>query len=613
MTARTEVDARQALTERLVDATPTRGDTKYLGLELGLYQALADLETATEAEVAGHADVALPAAPASGSAAGRRRLPGLRRPDPAAGERRYRLPRPCRGAAGRRQPYRGDSRASSRALAGVFTAAAGGLPHRRWRPLRRLRAAGCGDMPRSTGRCSSTRWPAAGYPPYRRWTGGCGRPDCSTWAAASAPPRSRSPAPTHAQVLGVDLDQASVTEAWTQAADAGVADRVTFLVGDAAHAAAEALFDLVTIFEALHDEGDPVGTLRTARGLLADDGRILVADERVADAFTAPGDPTERFMYGWSILHCLPATLAEHPVEASGTVLRTPTVARWAATAGFTGFEVLPIDNPAVALLPNVRLRRIGHARTPRTTAVTRPRRGPRGRASASMAGLLAARVLADAYAHVTVIDRDQLPQAGSHGVASPRAGTCTRCWLAASRPWRSCCPGSPPTGRPRGADRGRAGQRPLVPQWPPTARPNPYRAGRPAPADLPGGPRARPGAGPAQPAVPGRLRPPRAGHDARGWPRHRDAGCAVGSRAAPRNCSRRPGGRRHRPRLPRPTWLEALGYPRLPTEQETMDGAVPRTYERRRRPASTWGCWTPTPTHPGAARCCWWRVAGGW
>jgi hypothetical protein len=73
---------------------------------------------------------------------------------------------------------------------------------------------------------------------------------------------------------------------------------------------------------------------------------VLVADERVADAFTTPGEPIERFMYGWSVLHCLPATLAEHPVEATGTVPRAPTVARWAAAAGFTGFEVLPIDNP---------------------------------------------------------------------------------------------------------------------------------------------------------------------------------------------------------------------------------------------------------------------------
>ena len=33
-------------------------------------------------------------------------------------------------------------------------------------------------------------------------------------------------------------------------------------------------------------------------------------------------------------------------MEATGTVPRAPTVARWAATAGFAGFEVLPIDNP---------------------------------------------------------------------------------------------------------------------------------------------------------------------------------------------------------------------------------------------------------------------------
>jgi SAM-dependent methyltransferase len=174
-------------------------------------------------------------------------------------------------------------------------------------------------------------------PPARVLDLGCGL-GVSSIALARAYPRVR--------VVGVDLDEASVTEARTTAAEAGVADRVTFRVGDAALVASEAPFDLVTIFEALHDMGDPVGAFRVARALLASDGNVLVADERVADAFTAPGDPLERFLYGWSILHCLPATVAERPVEATGTVLRAPTVARWAAAAGFTGFEVLPIDNP---------------------------------------------------------------------------------------------------------------------------------------------------------------------------------------------------------------------------------------------------------------------------
>jgi hypothetical protein len=89
-----------------------------------------------------------------------------------------------------------------------------------------------------------------------------------------------------------------------------------------------------------------VGTLRSAREALAEGGSVLIADERVADTFTAPGDPVERYMYGWSVLHCLPATLAEDPVEATGTVLRTPTVRRWADAAGYASFDVLPIDNP---------------------------------------------------------------------------------------------------------------------------------------------------------------------------------------------------------------------------------------------------------------------------
>jgi hypothetical protein len=51
-------------------------------------------------------------------------------------------------------------------------------------------------------------------------------------------------------------------------------------------------------------------------------------------------------MYGWSVLHCLPATLAEHPRGGQRRGPARPTLARWAAAAGFTGFEVLPIDHP---------------------------------------------------------------------------------------------------------------------------------------------------------------------------------------------------------------------------------------------------------------------------
>jgi SAM-dependent methyltransferase len=174
-------------------------------------------------------------------------------------------------------------------------------------------------------------------PPARVLDLGCGL-GASSFALAAAYPQI--------SVLGIDLDAASVVEARTADVDAGVANRVTFVVGEVADVAGEGPFELVTIFEALHDMAEPRAVLRSAGEALSEGGSVLIADERVADSFSAPGDLTERLMYGWSILHCLPATLAEGSPEANGTVLRAPTVAGWAAEAGFADCQILPIENP---------------------------------------------------------------------------------------------------------------------------------------------------------------------------------------------------------------------------------------------------------------------------
>jgi hypothetical protein len=81
------------------------------------------------------------------------------------------------------------------------------------------------------------------------------------------------------------------------------------------------------------------------RSLLAGGGVLLIADERVADRFTAPGDEVERVMYGFSVFHCLAVGLEEQPSAATGTAMRADTLREYAEAAGFTGFEVLPIEN----------------------------------------------------------------------------------------------------------------------------------------------------------------------------------------------------------------------------------------------------------------------------
>jgi SAM-dependent methyltransferase len=144
-------------------------------------------------------------------------------------------------------------------------------------------------------------------------------------------------------VTGIDLDSASIDQARRNATDSGMADRVRFEVSDAAGAAAGSGYQLAMLFEALHDMGDPVGALRQVRSALADGAPLLVADERVAEKFVAPGDKVERLNYGWSVLHCLPATRSTSPVVANGTVLRSTTVRQWAREAGFSHVEELPI------------------------------------------------------------------------------------------------------------------------------------------------------------------------------------------------------------------------------------------------------------------------------
>jgi hypothetical protein len=69
-------------------------------------------------------------------------------------------------------------------------------------------------------------------------------------------------------------------------------------------------------------------------------------DERVADTFDPAAGDVERFMYGFSVLHCLPVGLEDQPSAATGTVMRAGTLRGYAKDAGFQDIEVLPLEHP---------------------------------------------------------------------------------------------------------------------------------------------------------------------------------------------------------------------------------------------------------------------------
>jgi 2-polyprenyl-3-methyl-5-hydroxy-6-metoxy-1,4-benzoquinol methylase len=148
-----------------------------------------------------------------------------------------------------------------------------------------------------------------------------------------------------ARVDGYDVDAASIDAARRNAKEYGVDDRVTFTLVDGASVRPEGRYDLVTFFECLHDMPDPVSVLAGGRRLVADDGTVLVMDEKVAEKFFAPGDEVERMMYAYSIFVCLPDGMSHPDSVGTGTVMRPATLERYATEAGFTGLEVLPIEH----------------------------------------------------------------------------------------------------------------------------------------------------------------------------------------------------------------------------------------------------------------------------
>ncbi|MGY1601890.1 class I SAM-dependent methyltransferase [Geodermatophilus sp. SYSU D00815] len=148
-----------------------------------------------------------------------------------------------------------------------------------------------------------------------------------------------------ARVDGYDVDVPSVEQAQRNALEAGVADRVRFHVVDVGDVAEDGAYDLALAFECVHDLPDPVAVLAAMRRMVRPGGTVLVADERVAEEFTAPGDEIERLMYGYSLFCCLPDGLSTRPSVGTGTVMRPATLERYARTAGFVGIEVLPVEN----------------------------------------------------------------------------------------------------------------------------------------------------------------------------------------------------------------------------------------------------------------------------
>ena len=155
---------------------------------------------------------------------------------------------------------------------------------------------------------------------------GCGH-GASTVALARAYPNS--------YFTGFDAHGESIMRARERAAQAGLADRVSFETAYADDYPGTG-YDLACLFDCLHDMGDPVGALRHIRSTLAPDGTVLLVEPFAYGRLPDDLNPVGRLFFNGSATICVPGALSQNGPEALGAQAGPERLFEVAARAGFT-------------------------------------------------------------------------------------------------------------------------------------------------------------------------------------------------------------------------------------------------------------------------------------
>jgi SAM-dependent methyltransferase len=158
---------------------------------------------------------------------------------------------------------------------------------------------------------------------------GCGH-GASTILMAEAYPRS--------EFVGFDYHHASIEHARTAAAQAGLDGRVSFEVASAKQYPGDG-YDLVMMFDCLHDMGDPVGAAAHVRQTLAADGTWMIVEPYAGDRLEDNLNPVGRVFYGASTLVCTPASRDQEVGLALGAQAGEARLRTVVNEGGFTRFR----------------------------------------------------------------------------------------------------------------------------------------------------------------------------------------------------------------------------------------------------------------------------------
>jgi ubiquinone/menaquinone biosynthesis C-methylase UbiE len=158
---------------------------------------------------------------------------------------------------------------------------------------------------------------------------GCGK-GASTILMAKAFPNS--------QFFGFDYHDKSIEAARESAKRQGVADRVTFEVAKAKDFPGKG-YDFVTVFDCLHDMGDPVGAAEHVQRSLTKDGTWMIVEPFANDRFKDNLNPVGRVYYSFSTLLCTPCSRSQEVGLCLGAQAGEKRIREVVTSAGFSRFR----------------------------------------------------------------------------------------------------------------------------------------------------------------------------------------------------------------------------------------------------------------------------------
>ncbi len=139
----------------------------------------------------------------------------------------------------------------------------------------------------------------------------------------------------HSEFVGFDYHEASIEHARKSASEAGLSGRVSFEVAPAKEYPGHT-YDFVTMFDCLHDMGDPVGAAQHVRQTLAPDGTWMIVEPFANDQLEDNLNPVGRVFYGASTLVCTPASRDQEVGLALGAQAGEQRLREVVTAGGFT-------------------------------------------------------------------------------------------------------------------------------------------------------------------------------------------------------------------------------------------------------------------------------------